>query len=243
MSEIPPPRRLPKPLRIFRARPRLAVCAVIGVAVGVALPDQWRMITRGLIGWNIGVWLYLAAAAVMIGRSENRDIHRRAALQDEGRYAILTMAAISASVSIGAIFAQLSIVKNAPPGEKSEHIALAIATIIGSWLFIHLIFGLHYAHEYFLDCARRAKLDKTTEASAATSAAPGGFDFPGKQQPDYLDFMYFSYVIGVACATADVSITSRPVRRLALMHSVLAFFFNNAVLAMTINIGSGFIGG
>jgi uncharacterized membrane protein len=243
MTEIRAHRRLPKPLRIFKARPRLLVCALIGSAIGFMLPDQWRLVTRGLVGWNVGVWLYLVAAAIMIMRSENRDIHRRAALQDEGRYAILAMAAISASVSIGAIFAQLSIVKNLPPGAKGIHIALAIATIIGSWLFIHLIFGLHYTHEYFRECARQHNIPKTGEAGPEAHIAPGGIDFPGRQTPDYLDFMYFSYVIGVACATADVSITSRPLRRLALMHSVLAFFFNNAVLAMTINIGSGFIGG
>ncbi len=79
----------------------------------------------------------------------------------------------------------------------------------------------------------------------ATSAGKwrGGIDFPGVDCPDYFDFLYFSYVIGVACATADASITGKRLRRLALAHCVLAFFYNNAVLAMSINIGAGFIGG
>ncbi len=227
-------RHLPKPLRVLRARPRLFVCAVIGVALGLALPSDWRVVTRALLGWNVGVWLYLAAAGLMIVRSEHHVISRRAAMQDEGRFVILAMAALAATVSIGAIFAQLAIVKELPASQKALHIALASATIIGAWLFIHLTFALHYAHEYFRACAKD---------TLKTADGRGGILIPGNQAPDYPDFLYFSYVIGVACATADISVTSQTMRRLALVHSVFSFFFNNAVLAMTINIGAGFIGG
>jgi uncharacterized membrane protein len=178
------------------------------------------------------IWTYLAAAAIMIWRSEQTDIHRRAALQDEGRYAILALAALASTISFGAIFAQLATVKGASSPLKELHIALALSTILGSWLFVHLTFALHYAHEFF----RIAKQDQE-------GAWRGGIEFPGVKCPDYPDFLYFSYVIGVACATADANITGRPLRRLATVHCILAFFYNNAVLAMTINIGSGFIGG
>jgi uncharacterized membrane protein len=225
-------RRLTKPFRIARARPRLFVCSLIGIAVGMLLPADWRPVTRGLIGWNIAIWFYLVAAGVMIVRSEHKDIHRRAAFQDEGAYAILVLAAVASTVSFGAIFAQLATVKDLPFGAKSLHIGLALLTILGSWLFVHLIFALHYAHEFF----RVSKPD-------AEGKWRGGIDFPGVNCPDYFDFLYFSYVIGVACATADVSITGTALRRLALAHSVLSFFYNNAVLAMSINIGAGFIGG
>jgi uncharacterized membrane protein len=222
-------RRLPKPLRIIWARPRLFLCSLLGLIVGLALPDDWRPITRGLVGWNAGIWAYLVAAGIMIWRSEHRDIHRRAALQDEGRNTILIFAGLASAISFGAIFAQLSTVKDTPHPLKDYHIGLAVATIIGSWLFVHLTFALHYAHEYFRN---------------ATAGAPQAcMAFPGTNQPDYPDFLYFSYIIGVACQTADVSITSRMVRRLATVHGILAFFFNNAVLAMSINIAAGFIGG
>lgn len=232
MADAPARRRLTKPLRIMKARPRLFICAALGILVGLVLPESWRPVTRGLIGWNVAIWLYLCAASVMILRSENQDIHRRAALQDEGRYAILALAAVASTVSFGAIFAQLATVKDLPFAAKSLHIGLALATILGSWLFVHLTFALHYAHEFF----RVSKVD-------ADGKWRGGIDFPGVDCPDYPDFLYFSYVIGVACATADASITGRRLRRLALAHSVLAFFYNNAVLAMSINIGAGFIGG
>ena len=227
-----PVSRLPKIFRVIRSRPRLFTCASIGILLGFLLPDDWRPVTRGLVGWNAGVWLYLAAAAQMIWRSEHKDIHRRALFQDEGRNVILVLAAVASTVSFGAIFAQLASIKDLAPTAKGLHIGLALATIVGSWLFVHLTFALHYAHEFF----RVSKPD-------ADGKWRGGIDFPGVACPDYPDFLYFSYVIGVACATADASITGKALRRLALVHCILAFFYNNAVLAMSINIGAGFIGG
>jgi uncharacterized membrane protein len=227
-----PARRLPKPLRVIKARPRLFASALIGIVVGFLLPHDWRPITRSLVGWNAAIWLYLIAAAVMMLHSEHQDIHRRAASQDEGRYAVLALAAVASTVSFGAIFALLATIKDLPFAAKSQHIGLAIATILGSWFFVHMIFALHYAHEFF----RAAAYD-------AEGKWRGGIEFPGEDQPGYSDFLYFSYVIGVSCATSDSSIPNRTLRRLALVHCVLAFFYNNAVLALAINIGAGFIGG
>jgi len=136
---------------------------------------------------------------------------------------------------MGAIIAELGQSKTMVGDEKNPHIALAVETVFSSWAFMHLIFAFHYAHEYY------------TEEEAAPHMAHvemrGGLRFPNTPVPQYIDFLYFSYVIGVACATADVNITGTSVRRLALVHCILAFFYNNAVLAMSINIGAGFIGG
>ncbi len=226
-----PAPRLPKLLRVIKARPRLFTSSLIGIAVGLVLPRAWPPITRSLIGWNVAIWLYLLAAGVMMLRSEHEDIHHRAAAQDEGRYAILALAALVSAVSFGAIFAQLAAVRSLPLAEKSLHIGLAIATLLGSWFFVHMTFALHYAHEFFRVAARDAE-----------GKWSGGINFPGVDRPDYSDFLYFSYVIGVSCATSDSSIPSRDLRRLALVHCILAFFYNNAVLALAINIGAGFIG-
>ena len=148
-------RRWSKPLRVLRARPRLIVSVLLGIVVGLLLPDGLRGLTRSLIGWNVTVWGYLLAAGVMILRSENQDIHRRATFEDDGRYAVLMLAAIAATVSFGAIFLQLGAVKDAPQPVKGWHIALALTTVLGSWLFVHLSFALHYAHEFFRVEARR----------------------------------------------------------------------------------------
>jgi hypothetical protein len=126
----------------------------------------------------------------------------------------------------------LAIVKDLSGTIKGLHIGLAAATIVSAWFFIHLTYAFHYAHEYF---------DEYFAEPGRPAAERGGLAFPGIEHSDYYDFLYFSYVIGVACQTADVNISSPAMRRVALVHCVLAFFFNSAVLALTINIAAGLI--
>jgi uncharacterized membrane protein len=166
----------------------------------------------------------------MIARASPQSIRRRARTSDEGKSFILVLTSLAAIAAIAAIIAQLAIVKDLSGTIKGLHIALA--TIISAWFFIHLTYALHYAHEYF---------DEYFAEPGRPTAERGGLVFPGTKNPGYFDFLYFSYVIGVACQTADVIITSQAMRRVALVHCVLAFFFNSAVLALTINIAAGLI--
>ncbi len=104
-----------------------------------------------------------------------------------------------------------------------------MVTIIGSWLLVHTIFAMHYAHEYYQD------------HQTQSDCKAGGLDFPEDIEPDYWDFLYFSFVIGMTSQVSDVQITSRSMRRLSLLHSILSFFFNTAIVAMSINIIAGLI--
>ncbi len=203
-----------------------------GIVVGLLLPADWRVNTRLLIGWNAGAFLYFILAGRMIVTDSHEKITRRAETQDEGRFVILVLATLAAAMAIGAIVAQLGSLKDTKGLLKDLHIALAAATIVSAWALIHLMFALHYAHEYVIERAAR---------DTRPAKGRGGLVFPGSETPDYLDFLYFSYVIGVACQTADVEISSPAMRRIALVHCVLAFFFNSAVLALTINIAAGLI--
>jgi uncharacterized membrane protein len=99
-------------------------------------------------------------------------------------------------------------------------------TIVVSWAFVHTIFALHYAHEYY---------------GEGRDHAIGGLTFPGRQSPDYWDFVYFSVVIAMTSQVSDVVITSKIIRRIVIVHGVLAFFFNVAVFALTVNIVSNLI--
>ncbi|BBU61378.1 membrane protein [Methylosinus sp. C49] len=225
-------RRRPLLWRIARARARLLFCLLGGVAVGLLLPASWREVTRALVGWDVFVTLYLLLAAEMMARSTPSSMRRRAQLQDEGRLVILVMTIATACASIGAIVAELGPVKNLEGFSKHAHISLAVLTVVLSWLFVHLTFALHYAHEYYLE--RGAAPDRPAEQR-------GGLIFPGAQQPGYMDFLYFAYVIGVASQTADVSTASTTMRAAALVQGVLAFFFNTAILALTVNIAAGFV--
>lgn len=220
------------PLRVARARPRLFISMACGILAGFLLPDVWRVNTRLLIGWNVAAFLYLVLTGLMIAAASRADMERRADEQDEGRFAILILSILAAAAAFGAIVAQLGSLKDAKGLVKDLHIVLAAATIVSAWALIHLMFALHYAHEF---------VSERAATGPGSGKARGGLIFPGTQAPDYLDFLYFSYVIGVACQTADVEISSPDMRRIALVHCVLAFFFNSAVLALTINIAAGLI--
>ncbi len=220
------------PFRVIRARPRLFICALLGVAAGLLLPSDIRPITRALISWNIGVLLYLIASARLMINSTHETIRRHARYQDEGRTVILFLTVAIACASMGAIIAELGPVKNMSGWPKAIQLGLTILTVLNSWLFLHLTFTFHYAHEYYLECARSPDMKAEKR---------GGLMFPGTETPQYIDFLYFSYVIGVACQTADVETTSPTMRAVALVHGVLAFFYNTTILALMVNISSGFI--
>jgi uncharacterized membrane protein len=220
------------PLRVLRAHPRLFLAAAAGVLAGIILPGSLPLSTRLLIAWNVAAWLYFVSAGIMIARATPQTLRRRAEASDEGRLFILLLTCLAAIVSIAAIVAHLAAVKDLTGIVKGLHIGLAAMTIVTAWFFIHLTFAFHYAHEYF---------DEMPDTPARARTGRGGLIFPGTDEPDYYDFLYFSYVIGVACQTADVAISSALLRRTAAVHGVLAFFFNSAVLALTINIAAGLI--
>ncbi len=212
-------------IRHLRARRRLFICAVVGLLVGLLIPQSLGLlpVTRGLLGWNVGICLYLLLCVVMISRSTHEHIRHQARLQDEGQWLILTLVMVAAIASLVAIVAELAAASELHGSAKYAHIGLAVFTIVASWAFTHMMFGLHYAHEYYL---------------APTNGKSVGLQFPGDDAPDYGDFLYFSYVIGTSGQTADVNITSTAMRRVGLLHCVLAFFFNTTVLALTINIAA-----
>ena len=221
-----------KPVRVILARPRLLVCALLGCAVGFVLPEHMRVATRALIAWNVAVLSYLAASVNLVARSSYESVRRRARFQDEGRLVILLLAIGTACASIGAIVLELGPVKNMEGWPKAWHLGLTILTVVDSWMFMHLTFAFHYAHEYYDEC--EASPDKRPEDR-------GGLRFPGGEQPNYVDFLYYAYVIGLASQTADVCTTSRAMRILTAVHGALSFFYNLAIMGLTVNITSGFI--
>jgi uncharacterized membrane protein len=216
-------RRLPVFLRVVRARPRLFLSGLIGLIVVVALPAAWRVSTRLLVGWDVGLILYLTLAYLMIARSDVARIRRRAALQDEGQTVLLILTIAAALASLVAIVAELGMTAGA--ARQSSQLILATLTIVVSWGFIHSMFALHYAHEYY----------------AQNAGHGGGLMFPGAEQPDYWDFVYFSFVIGMTSQVSDVAITCRPIRRLVTAHGIVSFAFNATLVALTVNIAASVI--
>ncbi|HET8708469.1 MAG TPA: DUF1345 domain-containing protein [Pseudomonadales bacterium] len=183
--------------------------------------------TRLLIAWNAGIGLYLMMSLKMVMQSTHEHIRLRACIQYEGRIVVLVGVMMATLACLAAIFAELTVVKQAQGALRYGHIALAAGTIASSWLFIHLMFALHYAHDFYIDHGEGIQR---------------GLIFPGESQPDYADFLYFACVIGTSGQTADVSFASPQMRRVGLVHCVLAYVFNTTVLALTINIASGLVG-
>ncbi|MDB5731319.1 MAG: hypothetical protein JWQ03_1214 [Variovorax sp.] len=212
-------------LRQVRARPRLLIATGLAVLVGLFLPLEaaTHAVTRWLIAWNSGTCLYVVLAALMMARSSQHHMRQRAQLQDDGRRVILVLVVISGIASLIAIAAELAVVKEMHGALKTAHILLAIMTVLSSWAFIQVMFALHYAHDYYANvCHGRA----------------AGLQFPEDESPDYGDFFYFAAVIGTSGQTADVSFTSKPMRRTGSVHCILAYLFNTTVLALLINIGA-----
>jgi uncharacterized membrane protein len=213
-------KRMPWIVRVVHARLRLAICAAIGLAVAIALPAGLTFDTRALIGWDLALLIYLGAVGHVMAGASVSHIKRQAAAQDEGAVALLALTVAAAAASLGAIFAEFAAVDRTNP-YYGFYVALAIATVVLSWAFIHTIFALHYAHEFYGEHNRA-----------------NGLKFPNNDTPDYWDFMYFAFVIGMTFQVSDVAITNKWIRRTAVIHGALSFFFTTAIVALTVNIAA-----
>lgn len=200
---------------------------MIAVATGVLgfalLPSGLGLTTRSLFGWNVAVWLYLLLIGVMMVRADHERLREVAVAQADAAATVLVIVILAALASLAGIATELAKAKLPGTPYALPHLLFAITTIAGSWLLVPTVFALTYASQFY-------------------EVAHGhGLRFPDTDpafRPDYGDFMYFSFTIAVACQTADVSLTSQAMRRLVLLHSVMSFAFNTAILAFTINVAA-----
>jgi uncharacterized membrane protein len=227
LSPMATARRSLVPARTVHLHGRLLASMAIAAAVALIL---WltglRVSTAILIGWDVGILIYLVLSAIMMWEFDLKLVKKRAAAHDEGGMLIPVLTIAAAVASLAAIVYELGSVSGNP--NEKLYFGLAVLTCLLSWTFIHLIFALHYAHEYY-----------------GEGHSSRGMDFPGgtgEAQPDYWDFVYFSFVLGTTFQVSDVAITGKMTRRVAAAHGVLSFLFNVAILALVVNIGAQFIG-
>jgi uncharacterized membrane protein len=212
--------------RFARHRPRLAIAIVLGTGISFILPPQWQLVTRALTAWNVAVWSYLCSVAWLVMRASAAKVRAIAEKEDNGAVAVLVSLSIAATISMAAIVLELATSKDLPAASRFGHYAFTGATVIGSWLLVGMLFTFHYAGMFYRAPADRRPLN-----------------FPEKEQnPDYWDFLYFSFTIAVAAQTSDVIIMSRSMRKVALAQSVLSFWYNVAILGLSINIAAGIVG-
>jgi len=208
-------RKLSRPLRFLRVRIRFLASIAVGLVALLLLPRELRWTTRALIAWDVTAAIYLVTALAVMARASISHIRSHAIVADDGRFAILILTAGAALASLLAIVAEIG-----ATSRGTQQITLAIITIALSWTMVHTSFALHYAHDYY-----RPK-------------QPGGLKFPDEDKPDYWDFVYFSFVIGMTAQVSDVAITDRTIRRTATAHGVVSFVFNTALLALMVNIAA-----
>ncbi|ENW81986.1 hypothetical protein F909_01675 [Acinetobacter sp. ANC 3929] len=215
--------------REIKHRPYLSATFALGLVIYGLLHifTRWQWATCLQLGWNIAIWLYLFLTLKMMWHLDATHILKRAQQQDEGKWMILIVVLIAIVVCFISIVVQLSHVPKDLPILKGVLILLTMGTIFSTWLLLHTLFAIHYAHDFYLAKSRHEE---------------AGLEFPKTDQPDYLDFIYFSYIIGTSAQTADVSITSSSLRHLNIFHCVLAFIFNTVILAVAINVAASLIG-
>ncbi|MBV8158479.1 MAG: DUF1345 domain-containing protein [Dyella sp.] len=213
------------PFRRLRARPRLAASTALFLAVWLTLWQGMHLapLKALLLAYDLGVLVYLLALALMFNRTATPALMRvQARRQDTGRWGVLWSGlGVTAVVSL-ALTTELGAAK----GGGALALLIAASSIVLSWLFLNIMFAMHYAHGYYGDFGQKHE----------------GLQFPETPQPDYWDFAYFAIVIGMTFQVSDVQITSRYLRRVALLHSVIAFFFNVFIIAISVNIAAGLAG-
>jgi uncharacterized membrane protein len=202
--------------RPLRHRPSLLLGFAVAFVAALAAGQRTHPVTALLIGWNLGIIAYLLFFLTMLRTATPDSLRRSADQLDEGRWGVLIGTIVAAIASLGAIVMELAQVHGTPHPGWIE--ALAGTTVLLSWVFIHTIFATHYAHEFWRDAT--------------------GLTFPGNDLPNYSEFLYFSYCIAVASQVSDVSTQSAGMRKLVLAHSLVAYLFNTAVIALGVNIAA-----
>ncbi|HEX4986222.1 MAG TPA: DUF1345 domain-containing protein [Burkholderiales bacterium] len=211
--------------RVHVRRPRLTAGTAAGVAAFVLLCFagglSWRM--RLILAWDAGILVALVLLAGLRG-ADPATMKRIAATQDAGKWAVLLLTLAAAGTCLVAVAGEIAPTRDADELGKVLHLAFVVATIVLSWAFIHVTFALHYAHDYY---------------SGARRAGHEGLVFPGNGAPNYMDFVYFSFTIGMTFQVSDVQITDRGFRGLVLAHGIVSFFYSTVILALAINLIAG----
>ena len=212
--------------QFFRQHPhsRLIISILLGIITAFFLPAHLRDVTKGLIGWNVSIWLYLMMMAWLMLRADHLKVLQIAEQENERGLIVLSMVSIAAVASLAAVVLELSGTKQIS-NLKLLHYLFTFSTIFGSWCFVSTIFTIHYAHMYY-----------------RAPASPRPLSFPNEDLPDYWDFLYFSFTVAVAAQTSDVAVASRSMRKVVLLQSILSFIFNAAIIGLCINIAASLIG-
>ncbi|MGH8714254.1 MAG: DUF1345 domain-containing protein, partial [Casimicrobiaceae bacterium] len=221
-KRILPKVKLPWILRLTAPR-RLAIVTACALATYL-LPRDWLGAgTRLLLAWDVAALVYLGLAGLVVARADDDMTRVRAQMHDQNGYVIFLLVMTAASASFVAIGFLAGGIKALPFWPRAAYLTLTVAALLLSWLLIQTLFAFHYARLYYARPAD-AKVHQR------------GLKFPDEGEPDYLDFAYYAFVVGMTSQVSDVAVMARHMRRVTLIHGILSFVFNITILAMSINI-------
>ena len=216
----------PRLYRILRARPIFSASYALGALSFFALLPVHSPALRAVAGWDIGSLFFVVVTFITFSRTLGRDISADAAAHKEGEWTIFTLTLLGAMMSFAAIF----LFTQAADRKTHEgvYLAFVIITLALSWLTTHVSFAYRYAHEYYSYDLGGEEIDR-------------GIEFPRESQPDYLDFVYFSFVLGMTFQVSDCNVTAKKLRRLATLQGLIGFLFNTVILALSVNIAASLL--
>ena len=212
------------------ARHRLILGLAAGATMFFAVRGHLRLWSAAIAGWNAVAVVILALDWATILTTPHRKIREVAQQQDLSRFLVFLFVVVTSSAALFAVGFLVSVKRSQSGSHFIIHVLLTLLTVIFSWMLVHTVYGFRYAHAFYGD----------SDESGVNRYA-GGLVFPGDRPPDYFDFAYFSFVVGMTCQVSDVQITSRRMRRLTLAQSILSFGFNTMILALLINTVSGLL--
>ncbi len=214
------------PYRILRARPLYTAAYALGLVSYFLLSWVQSPILRAVAAWDIGSLLFLILTFIAFARGAGHDISLNAKRHSEGEWTIFSVTLLGALMSFAAIF--LVTQAAAQKAHIAASMGFVIFTLIISWLTTHVTFAYRYAHEYYAHDLGGPQVD-------------GGIEFPRDEQPDYFDFIYFSFVLGMTFQVSDCNVTSKKLRRLATLQGLIGFLFNTVILALSVNIAASLL--
>jgi uncharacterized membrane protein len=213
------------------ARHRLIFSLLLATMVWFGLRGRVQTSTQSIVTWDVFALSILVLAWLTITTTPPDKLRMRARMQDVSRTVIFVFVLLAACAGLFAVGFLFFTNKNAQHPHFTLHLLMSLLAVISSWMLVHTVFGLRYAHTFYGDHDNSAKEDEYA----------GGLLFPGETMPNYMDFAYFSFTIGMTFQVSDVQIVSREFRQLVLLHGMLSFGFNTVILALTINTVSALL--
>ncbi|MBB5620509.1 putative membrane protein [Pedobacter cryoconitis] len=221
------------------AHHKLYLSLIVALTVFVLCYGKMSASTQFILVWIGYAVTQLGLSWATIFIVHPLEMKKISKVQDNNRTLIFMFVLVAALMSLFVVVLLLKSTQHLTGSALTLHILLSIAAVMCAWALVHTIFVFRYAHLYYESKGKNLVKPATLGKEEDSSKYKEGLEFPEEKTPDYLDFTYFSFVIGMTFQVSDVEISSRRIRRLALMHSLVSFAFNTVIVALSINIISG----